>query len=142
MKNVSGNSVIEKWVSLFAFILLFVLMTFNVAFFSIEFFIFFLFFFYMGWTIFTFYEVLICNNTIILKNSILLKEYVYKKDEFDFFERQNFSQSVHRICFKNGKKFYFHIYVMRYSPILPFGFTRKKDANIIYWEKWIKEMQD
>ncbi len=98
--------------------------------------------FYLGWIYISFYDVLIYKNRLIIKNSILRKEYIFEKHEFDFFERQNFSQSVHRICFKNGKKFYFHTYVMRYSPILPFGFTKKEDANIICWEKWINEMQD
>lgn len=89
-----------------------------------------------------FYDVSISNNSIILKNQIIFKEYIYHKDDFDFFERQNLSLSVHRICFKDGKKFYFHIYAIRYSSIFPFGFTKKKDTNIIRWEKWINEIQD
>lgn len=142
MKYISVRSYrIFKWIFLTLQIIYLILISVYVDFFS-DGVILYILSFYFGWIYISFYDVLIYKNRLIIKKFIFRKEYIFEKHEFDFFERQNFSQSVHRICFKNGKKFYFHIYVMRYSPILPFGFTRKKDANIICWEKWINEMQD
>ncbi len=90
----------------------------------------------------TFYSFSISNKNIILKNSILFKEFIFTKKDFDFFERNNFSQSVYRISFKNNKKYFFHIFASRYSGIHPFGFTKKKDKNMIFWEQCINEMED
>jgi hypothetical protein len=146
MKKISGSSSFEAWFSMFILIIfnIFFILTcvFNSDTFQVAFLFFQLFICYFYYMLIVFYEIYLYPDKIQINNYVSFKKHSFKKEEFLFFERQNFGISVYRINFRNGEKFIFHIFASRNSAISPFGFTKKKDTNMVYWEKCISEMID
>ena len=89
-----------------------------------------------------FQDVYIKNELIIIENIFVLRKYSYKKTDFIYFEKLNFSNTIYKISLSDGRSYIFttnYYSVLLFTIAFPNSFSTKIDNTIKKFEFLVKK---